>query len=40
MKTFPEDLFEMVKAMIVGGNERQVVGFSGGGGVSMMETTE
>ena len=26
METFPGDLFEMVKARIVGGNERQVVG--------------
>ena len=26
METFPEDLFETVKARIVGSNERQVVG--------------
>ena len=30
METFPEDLFETVKAMIVGGDERQVVGVSRG----------
>ena len=33
METFPEDPFEMVKARIVGGDERQVVG-----GVRVMET--
>ena len=41
METFPKDLFEMVKARIVGGDERQVVRFSGGGatgGVRVMET--
>ena len=30
METFPEDLFEMVKARIVGGDERQVVRVSRG----------
>ena len=30
MKTFPEDPFEMVKARIVGGDERKVVLVSGG----------
>ena len=40
METFPEDLFEMVKARIVGGDERQVVGVSRlVGGVRVMETT-
>ena len=29
METFPEDLFEMVKARKVGGVERQVVGVVG-----------
>ena len=39
METFPEDPFEMVKARIVGGNERQVVGVSRWtGGVWVMET--
>ena len=32
METFPEDPSEMVKARIVGGDERQVVRVSGGGG--------
>ena len=31
MKTFPGDLFETMKARIVGGDERQVVGVSSGG---------
>ena len=31
METFPEDPFEMVKARIVGGDERQVDGVSGRG---------
>ena len=40
METFPEDPFEMVKARIVGGDERQVVGVSRwAGGVKVMETT-
>ena len=40
METFPEDSFETVKARIVGGDERQVVGISrGAGGVRVMETT-
>ena len=40
METFPEDPFEMVKARIVGGDERQVVGVSRWtGGVRVMETT-
>ena len=30
METFPEDLFETVKARIVGGDERQAVGGRGG----------
>ena len=30
METFPEDLFDTVKARIVGGDERQVVGISRG----------
>ena len=30
METFPEDPFETVKARIVGGDERQVVGSRGG----------
>ena len=30
METFPEDPFETVKAKIVGGHERQVVGVSRG----------
>ena len=39
METFPEDLFETVKARIVGGDERQVVGVSRWmGGVRVMET--
>ena len=33
METFPEDPFETVKARIVGGDERQVVGVSEGAGV-------
>ena len=33
LETFPEDPFETVKARIVDGDERQVVGVSGGGGV-------
>ena len=38
MEIFPEDPFQMVKAGIVGGDERQVVGFSRGeGGVRVME---
>ena len=41
MKTFPEDLFETVKARIVGGDERQVGRcLEGAGGVKVMETTE
>ena len=41
METFPEDPFETVKARMVGGVERQVVGVSrGAGGVRMMETME
>ena len=41
METFPEDLFETVKARIVCGDERQVVKVSGGaGGVRIMENTE
>ena len=32
METFPEVMFETVKARIVGGDERQVVGVSEGGG--------
>ena len=41
METFPEDLFEMVKAWIVGGDERQVVTVSRWtGGVRVMETME
>ena len=40
METFPKDLFEAVKARIVGGGERQVVGVSRWtGGVWVMETT-
>ena len=31
METFPEESFETVKARIVCGDERQVVGVSGGG---------
>ena len=31
METFPEDLFDTVKARIVGGDERKVVGVLGGG---------
>ena len=31
METFPEDPFEMVKARIVSGDERQVMDFLGGG---------
>ena len=39
METFPEDQFETVKARIVGGDERQVVGvLRGTGGVRVMET--
>ena len=39
METFPEDPFEPVKARIVGGDERQVVGVSRWmGGVRVMET--
>ena len=39
METFPEDLFETVKARIVGGGERKVVGVSRWtGGVRVMET--
>ena len=41
METFPEDPFETMKARIVGGDERQVVGISGGvGEVRVMETME
>ena len=40
METIPEDLFETVKARIVSGDERQVIGVLGGGGVRMMGTTE
>ena len=32
METFPKDPFETVKARIVGGDERQVVGARGGSG--------
>ena len=32
METFPEDLFETVKARIVSGDERHVVGVLGRGG--------
>ena len=40
METFPEDPFETVKARIVGGGERQVVGISRWTrGVWVMETT-
>ena len=41
METFPEDPFEMVKARIVSGDARQVVGVLWGrgmGGVRVMET--
>ena len=42
MENFPEDdPFEIVKAWIVSGDERQVVGVSErGGGVKVVETTE
>ena len=41
METLPEDPFEMVKARIVGGDKRLLVGVSrGAGGVRVMETTE
>ena len=41
METFPEDPFDTVKARIVGGDERQVVGILRGmGGVRVMETLE
>ena len=41
METFYEDLFEMVKARIVSGVERQVVGVLGRGEwVRVMETME
>ena len=42
METFPEELFEMVKARVVGGDEREMVRVLGGGagGVRVMETTE
>ena len=41
METFPEDLLETVKARIVNGDERQVVGVSRGmGGVRVIEITE
>ena len=36
METFPEDPFEMMKARIIGGDERQVVR----GGVRVEETME
>ena len=36
METFPENPFEMVKAWIVGSDERQVAG--GRGGCRVMET--
>ena len=40
METFREDLFETVKARIVGGDERQVVGVSRWtGGVRVIEIT-
>ena len=40
MESFPEDPFEMVKAGIVGGDERQVVRVSRWmGGVRVMEIT-
>ena len=39
METFPEDLFETVKARIVGGDQRQLVRVSRWtGGVRVMET--
>ena len=39
MGTFPENLFETVKARIVDGDDRQAVGISkGAGGVRVMET--
>ena len=38
METFPEDPFETVKARIVGGDERHVVGVLGR--FRVMETTE
>ena len=39
METFPENPFEKVKARIVGGDERQLVGVSRGTvGVRVMET--
>ena len=41
METFPEDAFEMVKARIVSGNERQVMSVLGGTrGVRLVEATE
>ena len=40
MVTFPEDPFGMVKARIVGGDERQVLGSRGEDGVRVMVTTE
>ena len=42
METFPEDLFEMVKARIVSGDERRVVGSQEGGAgrVMVMATVE
>ena len=40
METFSEDPFEMVKARIVSGDERQTVGVSRGKGISVVETME
>ena len=35
METFSEDPFETMKAGIVSGDERQVLGLLGGGGISV-----
>ena len=41
MTTYSEDPFETVKARIISGDERQVVGVSGKAGrVRLVETTE
>ena len=40
METFPKDLFEMVKARIVSGDERQVMRVWGTEGVRVVETME
>ena len=41
METFPEDPFETVKARIVSGDERQVIGVLGEtSGVGLVEATE